>query len=482
MNPRQGQFTLMLLKGIDIALLAGALALTILAAYSPTDAVEAKRFSNEFLKSNVELLNAAVFAGLVITWHLAIKSQGLYYSVRFSNRAEVAMKIAKASAFNATALLVAGQVAGWDKVSIGVCLLFLPLAFAMLAGFRIGAFQLARLVRRHGINMKTVLVIGGGARGAKIIRTIEERRELGYRILGYVDSEEGFSRKHIRGVAWLGAVEQLPEIISNTVVDEVIIALPVKSQYNRIKKAVAVLEEQGILVHIVSDLFPNQLARIQPQEFEGWPLLSLHSAPPFCWRTDVKRAIDFLGAAFGLVAISPLLVLTAILVKLESKGPVFFFQERMGYNKRRFRMIKFRTMVVDAEAKLAEIEHLNEKDGAIFKIKNDPRITRIGKHLRRFSIDELPQLWNVLVGDMSLVGPRPLSIRDALKLESGAHKRRFSVRPGLTCLWQVSGRSELSFEEWMKLDLEYIDTWSLALDGKILLQTLPAVVTAKGAV
>jgi exopolysaccharide biosynthesis polyprenyl glycosylphosphotransferase len=482
MNPRQGQFPLLFVKFADMAMLMSALAFTILAVYAPADLADARRFSGDFLRSNIETVNAVVFSATVAVWHLAIKMQGLYYSVRFSSRSEVLVKTAKASTVNAVALLVAGQAAGWDKVTFAVCLLFWPLSFALLAGFRIGAFQLARLARRHGINVKTVLVIGGGARGARIMRTIEERRELGYRILGYLDSEEAFSRRSVRGVAWLGSVEELPEIISNTVIDEVIIALPVKSQYNRIKMAVAVLEEQGILVHIVSDLFPNQLARMQSQEFEGWPLLSLHSAPPFCWRTDIKRAIDFFGAAFGLIAISPLLIVTAIVVKLESKGPVFFFQERMGYNKRRFRMIKFRTMVVDAEARMSEIEHLNEKDGAIFKIKNDPRITRIGRHLRRFSIDELPQLWNVLVGDMSLVGPRPLSIRDAMKLESGSHKRRFSVRPGLTCLWQVSGRSELSFEEWMKLDLEYIDRWSLALDGKILLQTLPAVVTAKGAV
>ena len=179
---------------------------------------------------------------------------------------------------------------------------------------------------------------------------------------------------------------------------------------------------------------------------------------------------------------APLLAIVAVLIKLDSKGPVFFVQERMGYNKRRFSMIKFRTMTIDAEARMEEIEHLNEKNGPIFKIKNDPRITRVGKILRKFSIDELPQLFNVLIGDMSLVGPRPLSIRDALRLEELWQKRRFSVKPGLTCLWQISGRSNLSFEQWVELDLEYIDTWSLQLDWWILLKTVPAVIAARGAV
>jgi exopolysaccharide biosynthesis polyprenyl glycosylphosphotransferase len=187
-------------------------------------------------------------------------------------------------------------------------------------------------------------------------------------------------------------------------------------------------------------------------------------------------------SAVFLILLAPLFAVIAILIKLDSRGPVFFVQERMGYNKRRFMMIKFRTMVADAEARMQEIEHLNEKEGPIFKMKNDPRITRLGRFLRKTSLDEIPQFINVLLGDMSLVGPRPLSIRDALKLEVSWQKRRFSVRPGLTCIWQVSGRSNLSFEEWMKLDLEYIDHWSLLLDWRILLKTVPAVLTSRGAV
>src|SRR6185295_17698496 len=264
-------------------------------------------------------------------------------------------------------------------------------------------------------------------------------------------------------------------------IDEVFIALPIKSQYSQIASAITTLEEQGIMVHLASDLFPHKLARSRAWEFEGTPLISLHSAPPVTWKTEVKRLIDVGISAVLLVTLAPLLVLAAVIIKLDSQGSVFFVQERVGFNKRRFRMLKFRTMRHDAEERMKEIEHLNEKTGPIFKIRNDPRITRVGRWLRRTSIDELPQLVNVLLGDMSVVGPRPLSVRDAIRMEAAWQKRRFSVKPGLTCLWQVSGRSNLSFEQWMQLDLEYIDRWSLGLDWAILLRTIPAILTARGA-
>ena len=188
-----------------------------------------------------------------------------------------------------------------------------------------------------------------------------------------------------------------------------------------------------------------------------------------------------MGATVLLVLFAPLFFLIAVGIKLDSKGPIVFIQDRIGFNKRRFRMIKFRTMRANAESEMKDLEHLNEKSGPIFKIRNDPRITCVGRWLRKTSIDELPQLVNVLLGDMSIVGPRPLSVRDASRMAQAWQKRRFSVKPGLTCLWQVSGRSNLSFEQWMELDLEYIDRWSLGLDASILLRTIPAIVTTRGA-
>jgi lipopolysaccharide/colanic/teichoic acid biosynthesis glycosyltransferase len=212
------------------------------------------------------------------------------------------------------------------------------------------------------------------------------------------------------------------------------------------------------------------------------PVVTVGSVPPFSWRTEAKRLMDLSVSSLALLLCSPLFIAVAIAIKLDSSGPIFFVQERFGISKRRFRMIKFRTMTIDAESQIEDLEHLNEKSGTpIFKIRNDPRVTRVGKWLRKTSVDELPQLFNVLLGDMSVVGPRPLSVRDALRMEEAWQRRRFSVKPGLTCLWQVSGRSNLSFERWMELDLEYIDHWSLKLDASILLRTIPAIVLTRGA-
>ncbi len=199
------------------------------------------------------------------------------------------------------------------------------------------------------------------------------------------------------------------------------------------------------------------------------------------WKRWFKRSLDFTLALTLLVICSPLVAVVALLVKLTSRGPVFFVQERVGLNKRKFPLLKFRTMVADAEKRLAELEHLNEASGPVFKIKNDPRVTKLGRLLRRTSIDEIPQLINVLHGAMSLVGPRPLPVRDVNGFNKEWQRRRFSVIPGITCLWQINGRNNVDFEKWMQLDLYYIDHWSLWLDLKILLKTVPAVIKGSGA-
>jgi exopolysaccharide biosynthesis polyprenyl glycosylphosphotransferase len=226
---------------------------------------------------------------------------------------------------------------------------------------------------------------------------------------------------------------------------------------------------------LVIDLDPGAPRR------HGETLITVYHATVEGWSLLAKRALDVVLAGLLLIVFAPLFAVVAFAVRLDSPGPVFFAQERMGLNKRRFRMHKFRTMQVGAEGRLRELAHLNETNGPTFKVRADPRVTAIGRLLRRTSIDELPQLWNVLRGDMSLVGPRPLPLRDVEGFEEDRHRRRFSVRPGLTGLWQVSGRNELPFDTWMELDLKYIDEWSLGLDLRILARTIPAVVSGLGA-
>ena len=232
---------------------------------------------------------------------------------------------------------------------------------------------------------------------------------------------------------------------------------------------------------MMADLFPVPAERVTLEAVAGIPLLSVDAVAYNEWKVLLKRAIDFGVAAALLVLLLPVMALVALAIKLDSPGPVLFIQDRVGLNKRRFRFVKFRSMVANAEARQSEVEHLNEADGPVFKFRHDPRVTRVGRVLRRTSLDELPQLVNVLTGDMSLVGPRPLPLRDVNLFDRAAQRRRFSFKPGLTCLWQVSGRSDLPFTEWLKLDLWYINNWSIMLDLKILLRTIPAILRRTGA-
>jgi exopolysaccharide biosynthesis polyprenyl glycosylphosphotransferase len=262
----------------------------------------------------------------------------------------------------------------------------------------------------------------------------------------------------------------------------VIVALPRQYLYREsVAELMALCEAVGVDVTIVSDLFQMRRARPYLHDLLGVPGVTLASYPHrSLWALATKRAIDIVGAVAGILIAGPLFLLVALAIKLDSPGPVFFVQRRCGLRGRTFPFIKFRTMYTDAEAQLEVLRVHNEVTGPVFKMKKDPRVTRVGRVLRKYSIDELPQLWNVLVGHMSLVGPRP-PIPGEVSQYDLAVRRRLSVRPGLTCLWQVRGRSLIPFEDWMRLDLEYIDRWSLMLDFRILLLTIPAVLKAQGA-
>lgn len=276
-------------------------------------------------------------------------------------------------------------------------------------------------------------------------------------------------------------VERLVDLLHEHSPNGVLLAAQ-HTLFGQIEQAIALCEREGVEVWLLADFFKPQISKTSVAVLQGRPVLVFRSAPSSVWPLLAKQAIDFFGALVLLVLTGPIMLVAAIGTRLSSSGPILFRQERSGLNGRPFTMLKFRSMVTDAEQRRHELEKLNEMSGPVFKVTNDPRITPFGRLLRKYSIDELPQLINVLRGEMSLVGPRPLPVHEVKRFDDPAHRRRLSVKPGLTCLWQVSGRNQVTdFNEWVRLDLHYIDNWSLWLDCRILLQTVPTVLTGAGA-
>jgi exopolysaccharide biosynthesis polyprenyl glycosylphosphotransferase len=318
-------------------------------------------------------------------------------------------------------------------------------------------------VTKHGaLDIRHVAVIGSGAAAHEFARTIENHNVWGLKLLGL------FNRDQVRGLLEGGGVDEIILVADHERVDE-------------FSDIFLLCEELGVTARVVLNFFPHSIARIELHEFDGFPLLSFSTTPTNEAVMALRRMLDVVLAGLILSVFGPLFMIpTAILIKLTSRGPVLFKQTRCGLNGRQFVMYKFRSMVDNAEQLRVELEALNEMDGPVFKSSRDPRVTTVGRIIRRRSIDELPQLFNVLRGDMSLVGPRPPLPQEVARYQRW-QRRRLSMKPGMTCLWQVSGRNEVSFDDWMKLDLTYIDNWSLMLDLKILLKTVPVVLIGRGA-
>jgi len=436
----------------------------------------------QFFEMRIRINDFLIFVGLLALWHITFASFGLYRSHRLGRRRAEIVSVIKAMTAVTLIVLAAALI---FKISM-VTPVFLVVFWAVGAGLvvisRLTLRYLLKQIRVRGRNLRLVLIVGTNPRALELARKIEATPELGYRVIGFADEEwPGLQEFRRSGHRLVCSVDDFPSFLRHNVVDEVVMGLPVRSYYFHASRIAALCEEQGIPMRFPSSLFNLKLAQSKAEEFEGHALITLYRGAGDGWSMMMKRLIDFTISAAALIALAPLFLVVAILIKLNSPGPVFFIQKRMGLSKRRFSLFKFRTMVPDAEARLREIEHLNEVSGPVFKIKHDPRITPIGKFLRKTSIDELPQLINVFRGEMSLVGPRPLPVRDYEGFDQDWQRRRFSVRPGITCLWQVGGRSSIPFEKWMELDMEYIDKWSLWLDLKILAQTIPAVLRGSGA-
>jgi exopolysaccharide biosynthesis polyprenyl glycosylphosphotransferase len=305
---------------------------------------------------------------------------------------------------------------------------------------------------------------------------------LGVSIAGFVDEQwSGSASFRLSGRQLVSDLKNLASFLRHHVVDEIVIALPTSVLNKHRVRLLDTCRAHGIMVRFPASLLIDAGIDALGQRPADEIVMTVYNGSVEGWDPVAKRLLDVALAFILLALAAPLMALIAVLIKGTSAGPVLFTQERMGLNKRRFRMHKFRTMYVGSEERLRELEHLNEMEGPTFKVTRDPRITPLGRFLRRSSLDELPQLLHVLKGEMSLVGPRPLALRDVNLFGDDRHRRRFGVRPGMTGLWQISGRSLIPFEDWMELDLRYVDEWSLGLDLKILLKTIPVVLSGKGA-
>jgi exopolysaccharide biosynthesis polyprenyl glycosylphosphotransferase len=478
MSEAKRRFVLNAFKVFDLVLLVVAFALASLLS----DASRGTVSFVEFLSMKVTLGNVLTFAVLLPTWHLIFVLFGLYESKRLSSRSSEMIDTAKATTLLSILLLFASTFFHIRMVNLSFVALFWCVSTVSIAFGRFAVRWLLGKMRRNGRDLHHILILGTNERAIAFASRIEAQSELGYRLLGFVDEEwEGIAGFLGSGYDLCCDFDGLAEYLRTNIVDEVAIYLPLRSFYALTCRVAAICEQHGVIIRFDSDLFDLQKVHSRAEEFDGEPQITVYTGTLDGWQVLVKRIQDFAISLVLLVILSPIFLAISILVKLTSNGPVFFLQERVGRNKRRFKILKFRTMVPDAEKMMADLEALNELSGPVFKIKNDPRLTPIGRFLRRSSLDELPQLLNVLLGDMSLVGPRPMAVRDFEGFSEDWQRRRFSVPPGITCLWQINGRNSIPFQQWMEMDMQYIAEWSLWLDLKILLRTIPAVWKGTGA-
>jgi exopolysaccharide biosynthesis polyprenyl glycosylphosphotransferase len=437
----------------------------------------------KFFSIRVKIQNVFIFLLFLFVWHLIFSVSALYTSRRLSNRRDEVIDIVKATSLGVIVIFVGAFVFSIGMITPLFLFVFWLTSMLLTVSARLVLRAALTFIRTLGRNLRYVIIVGTNNRATEFARRLISHPELGYRIAGFVDHEwDGTPVFRNSGFVLASDFGDFPRFLRETVVDEVVMALPFRSMHAQAAVIAALCEQQGITVRMLTSIFDLKIAHSFAEELEGDALITHSTGRVEGWPVFAKRVLDLAISATVIILFSPVLLAVAILIKILSPGPVFFIQKRLGLNKRHFKVYKFRTMVTDAEKRIGEIEHLNEVSGPVFKIKNDPRVTPLGRFLRKTSLDELPQLFNVLRGDMSLVGPRPLPIRDYQGFNEDWQRRRFSVKPGVTCLWQVRGRSSIPFDKWMELDLQYIDRWSLRLDFQILLLTIPAVLRGSGAV
>lgn len=425
------------------------------------------------LRTYVPLLAAIVpiWIVLLLVWRLGRPGENL------SLRREVAREL-QVVGLGVLVLAAGSYLARADFISRPFLLLFGLINAFVLAAARV-------VERRTGFGQRVmeapervVLLVGTGEEAIALGHAIRSNAKWGLRLYGLL-AVEAVREGEAGGLPVVGSVAGLPALLTHEVIDEVVVAVSTR-QLGGLEDVLLVCQELGVRVRVALRPFPHLQPHVELESLDGTTLLTFATMPIAPLSLFAKRVLDVTVACLAIVACALVWPLVALALKLDSRGPVLFRQVRSGLRGRRFELLKFRTMVEGASTMQAQVAHLNVMDGPVFKAPDDPRITRVGRFLRRWSLDELPQLFNVLKGDMSLVGPRP-PIPEEVERYEPWQRRRLAMKPGMTCLWQISGRSELDFTTWMELDLAYIDHWSLWLDVKILVLTVPAVLAGRGA-
>ncbi len=424
-----------------------------------------------------------VIAGpVVVLWSVLLFLSSAYRSRRTLGLKDEVSLVARVSFFGTLFLTLVIYAVRWTFLSRSFLFVFFFVNLFFLVSARVTVRLFARRARALGFNFRTVILVGDTPGARTMARLIHEHPWWGFKLLGLIRERPAADGRGTtaNGLPVLGTLAEFETILRSAQVDEVILAVD-RGDLPKLEDIFLLCEETGIRTRLVLDFFPHVLARVELDEFQGTPLLTFSTTPDDPTALLLKRAADVFLSVVLLAASAIPLAVAALLIKLTSRGPILFRQTRCGLNGRPFTLLKLRTMVDGAEELLDEVAHLNEHEGPVFKAANDPRLTAVGRLIRRFSFDEFPQLLNVLRGEMSLVGPRPPLPHEVARYERW-QRRRLSMKPGVTGLWQVSGRNDIrNFEDWINLDLSYIDNWSLSLDAKILLRTIPTVLTGRGA-